>query len=438
MAQNSITYQIKPGGALHGNLRVPGDKSISHRAIMLGAIAEGVTHISGFLASADCLATLQAFRDMGVHIEQSTHIKKLAVHGVGLHGLQAPVHMLDMGNSGTAIRLLTGLLAGQRFNSQLTGDASLQRRPMGRIVEPLRYMGAHITMHNENYPPLQIRGVENLHGMHYQMPVASAQVKSGILLAGLYAQGEVIITERAPTRDHTERLLAAFGYPIHHTENTVRLIGQKKLTATRIHIPADISSAAFFMVGATIAPGSDIILEHVGINPTRIGVIHILQQMGANIVLLNERMEGGEPIADIHVQYSELRGIDIPAELVSLAIDEFPVLFIAAACAQGVTRLHGAEELRVKESDRIQTMVDGLRILGIKAEAQTDGAIIEGGQLQGGAIESHGDHRVAMAFAIAGLRATGTIQINDCANVATSFPHFVSLAQKAGLNIQDV
>ncbi len=429
-----MNYHIKPNGSLHGNIRVPGDKSISHRAMMLGAIAEGTTNVTGFLTGADCLATQAAFAAMGVKIE-SPQAENLIIHGVGLHGLTAPKKPLDLGNSGTSIRLLTGLLAGQKFASELTGDDSLRKRPMGRIVKPLREMGAQIDMSNHDYPPLRIHGQQTLHGIRYQMPVASAQVKSGLLLAGLYAQGETVIQESVLTRDHTERMLAAFNYPLQRENNTVRLIGQKKLTATTINIPADISSAAFFMVGAVIATGSDIVLQQVGVNPTRCGVIHILRKMGAQIELLNERVESGEPIADIHVRSSVLHGITIPKAWVPAAIDEFPAIFIAAACAEGKTILQGAEELRVKESDRIQTMVDGLKILGVNAQAQPDGVIIEGGAMQGGKINSHGDHRVAMAFAMAGLRATAEIEIIDCANVATSFPNFVKLAQQAGLEI---
>ncbi len=429
------TFIIQPGGCLHGSLPVPGDKSISHRAIMLAALAEGASTIDGFLEGADCLATRHAFAAMGVTIE-STGQGQMRIHGVGLHGLRASSVPLDMGNAGTAMRLLAGLLAGQPFSSTLIGDASLSRRPMRRVTEPLALMGAKITTTEAGTAPLQIHGGQALHGIDYALPVASAQIKSSLLLAGLYAQGTTSITEPAPTRDHTERMLQAFGYPLEHSTGQVRLSGGGRLNPTAIRIPADISSAAFFLVGASIAEGSEICLPAVGINPTRIGVINILRQMGADIQLDHPRWAGYEPIADIRVRSAPLQGIVIPEDQVPLAIDEFPALFIAAACAQGETRLTGAAELRVKESDRIQVMADGLRRLGIVAEPTADGMIIQGGGLQGGTIDSHGDHRIAMAFAMAGLRAAQPITINDCANVATSFPNFARLAEQAGLAIE--
>jgi len=429
------TFIIQPGGRLHGSLRVAGDKSISHRAIMLAALAEGCSEIDGFLEGADCLATRRAFAAMGVKIEPTGH-GQMRIHGVGLHGLRAPSASLDMGNAGTAMRLLAGLLAGQRFSSTLTGDASLSRRPMRRVTEPLALMGARIDTTAAGTAPLQIHGGQALRGIDYALPVASAQIKSCLLLAGLYAQGSTRITEPAPTRDHTERMLQAFGYPLEQAGAQVRLSGGGRLTATAISIPADISSAAFFLVGASIAESSEVRLSAVGINPTRIGVINLLQQMGADIRLDNPRWAGYEPIADIRVRSAPLHGIVIPEAQVPLAIDEFPALFIAAACAEGETRLTGAAELRVKESDRIQVMADGLRCLGIVAEPTADGIVIQGGALQGGCIDSHGDHRIAMAFAMAGLRAAQPITIRDCANVATSFPDFAVLAQQAGLSIE--
>jgi 3-phosphoshikimate 1-carboxyvinyltransferase len=344
--------------------------------------------------------------------------------------------MLDCGNSGTSMRLLCGLLAGQNFDCELTGDDSLRQRPMQRIAEPLGQMRAEIVTAGGGRPPLKITGVANMRGIEYRLPIASAQVKSALLLAGLYARGKTCVTEPAPTRDHTERMLAAFGYPVERNGGTVCVTGGGKLTATSIDVPADISSAAFFMVGASIAPGSDVTLEHVGVNPTRTGAIDILRLMGANIELINQRQAGGEPVADIRVRHAELRGIEIPVELVPLAIDEFPVLFVAAANARGVTVLRGAEELRVKESDRIQVMADGLRALGIGAEPAADGMRVMGGRYGGGVVDSHGDHRVAMAFAIAALRAGAPITITDCSNVATSFPGFVELAGSAGLKIK--
>lgn len=432
----TINFRITPGGKLQGKISMPGDKSISHRSIMLGAIAEGITEVTGFLEGADCLATLKAFQELGVIVEQPEP-QKLIIHGVGLHGLKASPVVLDLGNSGTSMRLLTGLLSAQKFSSRLTGDASLQRRPMARVVDPLTKMGAKIDMQANGCPPLFIHGSQKLRGIDYSMPIPSAQVKSALLLAGLYAQGETIIREAATSRDHTERMLEGFGYPLIQSGAVIRLQGQQKLIATKIHIPGDISSAAFFLVGASIAPGSSLILENVGINPTRTGVITILQAMGAKIIIENEKIRNGEWRADIKVQSSNLRGITIPPELVPLAIDEFPVIFIAAACAEGNTILKGAEELRVKESDRIQTMVTGLQICGIEAEALPDGAVIKGGTLQGGRIPSHGDHRVAMAFAMAGLKANKEIIIEDCANIVTSFPNFEDLAKKTGLKISN-
>lgn len=428
-------YIIQPGGSLQGTVRVPGDKSISHRSIMLGALADGITEVTGFLEGEDALATLNAFRAMGVNIEgpDQGHV---TIHGVGIDGLRAPAQVLNVGNSGTSMRLLSGLLAGQQFPVCMTGDASLSKRPMKRVSDPLNNMGAKIQTEADGTPPLNISPTTTLKGMHYHMPMASAQVKSALLLAGLYAQGETCVTEPAPTRDHTERMLGGFGYAVKRTGATVCVQGGGRLTACPIDVPADISSATFFIVGAAIAPGSDMTLTHVGINPTRIGVINILRLMGADITLLNEREIGGEPVADLQIRYAPLHGIIIPEDQVPLAIDEFPALFIAAACATGETRLTGAEELRVKESDRIQVMADGLTTLGINAKPTADGMIIDAGTIQGGRVDSHGDHRIAMAFAMAGLRANGVIEITDCANVNTSFPGFVETATGAGLKIR--
>ena len=432
-----LTFTIEPGGALRGRLRVPGDKSISHRAIMFGALADGVTAITGFLDGEDCLATINAFRAMGVRIDGPEQ-GRVTVHGVGLHGLIAPSEPLDMGNSGTSMRLMSGILAGQAFDTTLTGDASLTQRPMRRVTDPLAQMGAQIEATERGCAPLRIHGGQRLTGIDYRLPVASAQVKSCLLLAGLYANGVTRITEPAPTRDHTERMLEGFGYRVQRdNERTVAVTGGGRLTATAIDVPADISSAAFFLVGATIASDSDLVLEHVGVNPTRTGVIDILRLMGADIELLNPRLAGGEPVADLRVRHAPLHGIHIPEALVPLAIDEFPALFIAAACAEGETVLTGAEELRVKESDRIQVMADGLTTLGISAQPTADGIVIQGGAINAGTINSHGDHRIAMSFAIAGLRASGRIQIQDCANVNTSFPGFAALARRAGLLIAE-
>jgi len=435
MNTSSISkFIVKPGGKLHGTLRVPGDKSISHRAIMLGSLAEGTTQINGFLEGEDTLATLAAFQAMGVSILHPTN-GQITIHGVGLHGLQAPKAPLDLGNSGTSMRLLCGLMAGQTFSVEMRGDASLSNRPMRRVTEPLHQMGALISTSAKDTPPLKIHGNQHLQGIDYTMPIASAQVKSGLLLAGLYASGTTCITSPAPTRDHTERMLIGFGYPLKQKGQHVCIQGGGKLQAHSIEVPADISSAAFFMVGATIAQGSEVWLEHVGINPTRIGVITILRQMGANISLHNQREVSGEPVADIRVCASNLHGINIPKDQVPLAIDEFPILFIAAACASGTTVLTGASELRVKESDRILVMAEGLQAIGIDAQPTPDGMVIQGGKMHGSVINSHGDHRVAMAFTMAALRASDIITIEDCANVTTSFPNFINLAKIAGLMI---
>lgn len=429
-----ITYTVKPGGSLRGEIRVPGDKSMSHRSIMLGSIAEGVTHVTGFLNAEDALATLQAFRTMGVQIDGPVN-GEVTIHGVGKHGLKQPKEPLYLGNSGTSMRLLCGLLSGQAFDTVLTGDKSLESRPMKRVTEPLALMGAQIETQEDGTAPLKIKGGAKLKGIHYDMPIASAQVKSCLLLAGMYAEGETSVTEPAPTRDHTERMLNGFSYPVVREGKKAIIDSEGKLKACEIDVPSDISSAAFFLVGASIAPDSDVTLKHVGINPTRTGVIDILRLMGADIEVMNERSVGGEPVADIRVRSSQLQGIDIPEDLVPLAIDEFPVLFVAAACAVGQTRLTGAKELRVKESDRIQVMADGLQILGVDAQPTEDGMVINGSAIGGGSVDSHGDHRIAMAFSIAGLRANDTITIQNCENVNTSFPEFRELATTLGLNL---
>jgi 3-phosphoshikimate 1-carboxyvinyltransferase len=433
MAQ-AITYTVQPGGSLRGEIRVPGDKSMSHRSIMLGSLADGVTRVTGFLNAEDALATLQAFRDMGVTIEGPAN-GEVVIHGVGKHGLKKPEKPLYLGNSGTSMRLLSGLLSGQQFDTVLTGDKSLESRPMRRVTEPLAKMGAVIETEADGTAPLKIKGGIKLHGISYDMPMASAQVKSCLLLAGMYAEGETSVTEPAPTRDHTERMLNGFSYPVARDGNTATINSEGSLTAGDIDVPSDISSAAFFLVGASIAPNSDVTLKHVGINPTRTGVIDILRLMGADIEVMSERSVGGEPVADIRVKSSQLKGIDIPEELVPLAIDEFPVLFVAAACADGQTRLTGAKELRVKESDRIQVMADGLQALGVDALPTEDGMVINGSPIGSGEVDSHGDHRIAMSFSIAGLRATGPITILDCENVNTSFPEFRDLATSLGLDL---
>ncbi|NOQ89490.1 MAG: 3-phosphoshikimate 1-carboxyvinyltransferase [Gammaproteobacteria bacterium] len=420
---------------LHGSIRVPGDKSISHRSIMFASLAEGTSHISGFLEGEDSLNTLRAFQAMGVNIDGPSD-GKVTIQGVGMNGLTPPAQALDLGNAGTSMRLLAGLLAGQKFDVELSGDVSLSKRPMKRVTEPLSEMGAKIETAEGGKPPLKITGNQSLNSFSYQMPMASAQVKSCCLLAGLYAQGKTCVTEPAVTRDHTERMLKAFGCDVEVNESTACVTGPAKLIAADIDVPADISSAAFFMVGASIADDADIVLEHVGINPTRTGVINILKLMGADITLSNQQEVGGEPVADIRIKSADLKGVHIPEGLVPVAIDEFPVLFVAAACAEGQTIITGAEELRVKESDRIQVMADGLQALGVNAMATDDGMIIHGGEIASGTVHSHDDHRIAMAFAMAGLRANGDIHIEDCDNVNTSFPGFAELATSCGLSIQ--
>lgn len=429
-----IDYVVQPGGRLTGRIRVPGDKSISHRAVMLGALAEGATRVTGLLEGEDVLCTLAAFRAMGVQAEGPVD-GRLTIHGAGLHGLKPPGRALDMGNSGTAMRLMAGILAGQPFDSELAGDPSLGRRPMRRVADPLNAMGADIRANEAGRPPLRIHGGRRLRGMHYRLPVPSAQVKSALLLAGLYAEGETCVTEPAPTRDHTERMLRAFGYEVAGEGPSRCVRGGGRLVGRDLDVPADLSSAAFFLVGASLAPGSDLVLEHVGVNPTRTGILNILRLMGADIELINPRAAGGEPVADLRVRHARLRGIAIPREQVPLAIDEFPALFVAAACAEGETVLAGAEELRVKESDRIAVMAQGLKRLGIAAHEAPDGIVIRGGALQGGEVESRGDHRVAMSFAVAAPRARGPITVRDCKNVDTSFPGFAQLAAKVGLAI---
>ncbi len=438
----NIKYIVSPGKSISGEFRVPGDKSISHRSIMLGALADGTTNVTGFLSGEDSLATLKAFQAMGVEIEGPVD-GNVTIKGVGIDGLKAPSQPLDLGNSGTSMRLMSGLLAGQKFDVTLTGDESLSSRPMKRVTDPLALMGAKIDTTEKGTAPLKVNGGSEIKGITYDMPMASAQVKSCLLLAGLYADGKTVVTEPAPTRDHTERMLTGFGYKVDVDGATVTVEGGGRLTATDIDVPADISSAAFYMVAAAIADDSEVVIQHVGINPTRTGIIDILKLMNADISIENEKVVGGEPIADIRVKSSNLKGINIPEELVPLAIDEFPVLFVAAACAEGKTVLTGAEELRVKESDRIQVMADGLVALGVDALPTEDGMIINGvgkdaRPFSGGTVHSHHDHRIAMSFAVASLKATADIEINDCIHVNTSFPGFAQLAQQVGIKLQEV
>ena len=424
-------------GPLKGSIKVPGDKSISHRSIMLGSIATGITKVSGFLEGEDSLATLNSFKEMGVEIERQG--SNVTINGVGMHGLREPAKPLNLGNSGTSIRLMSGLLSAQSFDSVLCGDESLSKRPMARVIDPLRKMGADISG-SESKPPLMIKGGKKLSSLEYTLPVASAQIKSCLLLAGLYADGETHIIENGISRDHTERMLRGFGYKVTTSPGHVSILGGGILKACDIEVPSDISSSAFFMVAASIAEEADITLLAVNVNPTRTGVIDILRLMGANIELSNERLEAGELIADIRVQSSNLKGIEIPEHLVPLAIDEFPVIFIAASCAQGETVLTGAKELRVKESDRIQVMANGLAALGIKNEVLDDGIKIIGGKFkeQVAPIKSHHDHRISMSFAVASVRSNFEIRIDGVDNVKTSFPNFVELTNSIGMNITEV
>jgi 3-phosphoshikimate 1-carboxyvinyltransferase len=440
-------YLVQPVPAVAGAVRVPGDKSISHRALMLGGIADGITEVRGFLASEDCLSTMKAMQALGVRVERKAE-HEVRVHGVGLKGLKAAGHALDLGNSGTAMRLMTGLLAGQSFDSELIGDSSLMKRPMERAATPLRQMGAKIDTEGGR-PPVRIRGGASLSGIRYELPVASAQVKSAVLLAGLYANGATTVLEPAVTRDHTERMLLSFGCSLDAARGEVRLTPPTQLHACSLEVPGDFSSAAFFMVAGSIAARHDadqkLTIVGVGINPTRTGLLDILALMGADLRVVNHRSAGAEPVADIEVRPAQLRGIRVPEHLVPLAIDEFPSLFVAAACAQGETVVTGAAELRVKESDRIATMAEGLETLGVSCEVLPDGIRIQGrgqgtGQggavFSGGTVDSHGDHRIAMSFSVASVRAAAPIRILDVANVATSFPDFPGIARAAGLNVQ--
>ena len=418
---------------------MPGDKSVSHRAIMLAALADGTSRIDGFLEGEDARATEAIFRRLGVAIEAPEPGVRI-VHGVGIDGLRAADGPLDCGNAGTGMRLIAGLLAGQAFDSTLVGDASLSKRPMRRVTEPLASMGARIDTGEGGVPPLHVHGGTPLAGVAFDNVLASAQVKSCLLLAGLYANGETVVREPRPTRDYTERMLAAFGWPIEFSPGIARLSGGHRLRATDVRVPADFSSAAFFLVAASIIPGSDLLLRRVGMNPRRTGLLHVLRLMGADIVESDAGEEGGEPVADLRVRHARLHGIDVPEQHVPDMIDEFPALFVAAACASGVTRVTGAHELRVKESDRIATMAAGLRTLGVEIEEAEDGATIAGSVagVGSGTVDSHGDHRIAMSFAIAGQRARGEVVIADTANVATSFPGFVALANGVGFGLREL
>jgi 3-phosphoshikimate 1-carboxyvinyltransferase len=432
-------FLAEPTRRVGGQITVPGDKSISHRSLMLGAIAEGTTVVHGFLASEDCIATEAALAAMGVDIER-TPAGVVRIDGVGMQGLRRPDRTLDLGNSGTAIRLLMGLLAGQPFDCELTGDASLRQRPMERVAGPLRTMGARIDTAAGGRPPVRIRGGARLSGIDYQLPMASAQVKSALLLAALRAEGTTTVRSPGPSRDHTERMLKSMGVDLTVTEHgqghTVVLRGPAELRGFDIQVPADFSSAAFFLVAGCLGARDGLLIRNVGVNPTRIGLLSILREMGATIELRSERNVGAEPVADIWVTQSELRGISVPPDLVPLAIDEFPILFIAAAAARGDTIVSGADELRKKETDRIAVMARGLKSVGIEVEERPDGARIVGGSIGGGTVDSEGDHRIAMSFAVASLRASAPIEILNTAEVATSFPSFLDVAASAGLKVQ--
>ncbi|HCT28266.1 MAG TPA: 3-phosphoshikimate 1-carboxyvinyltransferase [Stenotrophomonas sp.] len=432
---NAQHWIARKGQPLQGSLTIPGDKSVSHRSVMFAALADGTSHIEGFLEGEDTRATARIFSQLGVRIETPSPSQRI-VHGVGIDGLKAPDAPLDCGNAGTGMRLLAGLLAGQAFDCTLIGDESLSGRPMRRVTGPLSQMGAKIDTESDGTPPLQVHGGQALHGIDFASPVASAQIKSAVLLAGLYAQGETSVLEPHPTRDYTERMLSAFGVEIEFSPGKARLRGGQRLRATDIVVPADFSSAAFYLVAASIIPGSELRLKQVGLNPRRTGLLHALRLMGADITEENPAEQGGEPVADLVVRYAPLKGARIPEALVPDMIDEFPALFVAAAAAEGQTVVSGAAELRVKESDRLAAMATGLRALGMQVDETEDGATLHGGvRLGSGTIESHGDHRIAMAFAIAGQISDGEVRINDIANVATSFPDFDGLARSAGFNL---
>lgn len=418
-----------PAQTVRGELTIPGDKSISHRSIMLGSLASGTTRITNFLRGGDNFSTMNAFRAMGVQIDDDG--SSITVQGVGLYGLKEPDNLLDCGNSGTTIRLMTGLLAGQNFFSVLTGDQYLRKRPMKRVSDPLRQMGAQIAgRNNGTLAPLAITG-SNLSGIRYESKIASAQVKSALMLAGLYADGETIITEPTLSRDHSERMFRYFGADVISSGTTVTVRSGQHFKAGEIIVPGDISSAAFFIVAALIVPGSELLIRNVGINPTRTGILDILTAMGGNIELLNQRNASGEPVADLLVRSSQLTGIEIGGDVVPRAIDEFPAISVAAALAQGTTTIKDAHELRVKETDRIKAMATNLRSIGAGQIDETeDGMIIQGvEQLQGGSINSFGDHRIAMSLAVAALASRNPVQIDDISCVATSFPDFFTLLQ---------
>lgn len=431
----SLDWTASRSAGLAGVFPVPGDKSISHRAIMFGALAEGITHVTGFLEGEDTRATARIFSQLGVRIE-TPDAQSRVIHGVGLHGLRASHEVLDCGNAGTGMRLLSGLLCAQAFDSVLTGDASLSQRPMARVIGKLEAMGARISARDGNYAPLHIHGGQQLRPVVIDTGVASAQVKSALLFAAMYAEGESVITEPRPTRDYTEAMLKSLGWPVTYSPGRVQIRGRGRLQAGDIKIPGDISSAAFFITAALLIPGSDITLANIGINPRRTGIVQALRLMGGRIEILNPREQGGEPVADLRVRHSALKAIDLPESLVPDMIDECPIFFVAAALAEGTTHASGLAELRVKESDRIASMVAGLRAMGVAVEETPESVTITGGPLHAAAIDSHDDHRIAMSFAIAAQCASGQTLIRGCDNVATSFPGFVDLARSAGMILE--
>ncbi|MBO5292261.1 MAG: 3-phosphoshikimate 1-carboxyvinyltransferase [Lachnospiraceae bacterium] len=424
--------ELKKVRSMHGEVTIPGDKSISHRAVMFGALAKGTTEVTNFLQGADCLSTISCFQKLGIEIENTpAHIR---IHGRGLHGLQAPVEILDCGNSGTTTRLISGILSGQSFPTTLTGDASIQKRPMRRIMEPLSLMGADIqSIHGNDCAPLTIHGA-SLHGIHYTSRVASAQVKSAILLAGLYADSPTSVTEPTISRNHSEIMLQSFGASLHTDHTTVTIQPEPCLEAQKINVPGDISSAAYFIAAGLLVPGAEILIHNVGINPTRDGILRVAQAMGGNITLLNEKKDG-EPTADLLVRYSTLHGTVIEGDIIPTLIDELPVLAVMAACAEGTTVIRDAAELRVKESNRIDVMVENLSAMGVEIEGTEDGMIITGGKpLHGAIIDSKADHRIAMSFAIASLIADGITDIRGAECVNISYPSFYEDLKKLSVH----
>lgn len=423
--------KFQKANTLKGEVTIPGDKSISHRAVMFGSLAEGTTEVTNFLQGADCLSTIEAFRQMGITIENTP--ERILIHGRGLHGLNAPSDVLDMGNSGTTTRLISGILAGQPFESTLTGDASIQKRPMRRIMEPLSMMGASIVSINGNdCAPLHITGAP-LHGIHYHSKVASAQVKSAVLLAGLYADGETLVTEPSLSRNHTEIMLRTFGADLTSEGRTAKVCPEPRLEGQKIHVPGDISSAAYFIGAGLLVPGAEILIKNVGINPTRDGILKVTQEMGGNITLLNENHDG-EPTADLLVKHSQLHGVVIEGDIIPTLIDELPIINIMAACAEGTTVIRNAAELKVKESNRIDVMVQYLGAMGCDITGTEDGMVIVGGRpLHGTEVDSHMDHRIAMSFAIASLIAEGETIIKGSDVVNISYPNFYKDLQRLSL-----